>query len=46
MIEGIGDFIRFMGIQQLQNPYATISVNVLPTPPQSRLGGRQPSNLS
>lgn len=45
MIEGIGDFIRFMMIQQLQTSYATISVNVLPSPPQTRLGGRQPSSL-
>lgn len=46
MLEGIGDFIRFLMIQQLQSSYATISVNVLPTPLQSRLGGRQASNLS
>lgn len=46
MIEGVGDFIRFLLIEQLKNPHTTISVNVLPTPPQSRLGGRQASNLS
>jgi 8-hydroxy-5-deazaflavin:NADPH oxidoreductase len=45
LIEGIGDFIRFLLIGQLQNPYATISVQVLPAAAQSRLGGRQASNL-
>jgi 8-hydroxy-5-deazaflavin:NADPH oxidoreductase len=45
-IEGIGDFIRFLLIGQLQTPYATISVQVLPAAVQSRLGGRQASNLS
>jgi 8-hydroxy-5-deazaflavin:NADPH oxidoreductase len=32
-------------IGQQQGPYATISVNVLPTPESQRLGGRQASNL-
>jgi predicted dinucleotide-binding enzyme len=45
LIEGVGDFIRFLLIGQLQNPYATISVKVLPSAEQSRLGGRQASNL-
>ena len=45
MIEGIGDFIRFLLIGQLQNPYATVSVNVLPAVEQTRLGGRQASSL-
>lgn len=45
LVEGLGDFIRFMIIGQLQNPYATISVNVLPTASEQRLGGRQASNL-
>jgi 8-hydroxy-5-deazaflavin:NADPH oxidoreductase len=46
LIEGVGDFIRFLLIGQLQNPYATISVQVLPAAAQSRLGGRQASNLN
>lgn len=42
MIEGLGDFIRFMiGGMQL-GPYATISVNKLPEAKEQRLGGRQP----
>lgn len=46
LVESLGDFIRLMIIGQLQNPYATISVNVLPAASQQRLGGRQGSNLS
>ncbi|MBW4565977.1 MAG: NAD(P)-binding domain-containing protein [Mojavia pulchra JT2-VF2] len=46
LVEGLGNFIRFMIIGQLQNPYATISVNILPAASEQRLGGRQPSNLS
>lgn len=46
MIEGIGDFIRFLLIGQFQNPYTTISVNVLPAAEQTRLGGRQDSSLN
>jgi 8-hydroxy-5-deazaflavin:NADPH oxidoreductase len=45
LLEGLADFIRFMIIGQLQNPYATISVNVLPVATSQRLGGRQASNL-
>jgi hypothetical protein len=45
LIEGLGDFIRFMIIGQLQNSYATISVNILPASDRERLGGRQASNL-
>jgi 8-hydroxy-5-deazaflavin:NADPH oxidoreductase len=45
LVEGLGDFIRLMIIGQLQNPYATISVNVLPGATSQRLGGRQVSNL-
>ncbi|WP_242036501.1 hypothetical protein [Leptolyngbya sp. FACHB-321] len=46
LVEGLGDFIRFMIGGQLQNPYATLSVNLLPPASEQRLGGRQPSNLS
>jgi 8-hydroxy-5-deazaflavin:NADPH oxidoreductase len=45
LVEGLGDFIRFIIIGQLQNPYVTISVNVLPAASAQRLGGRQASNL-
>jgi 8-hydroxy-5-deazaflavin:NADPH oxidoreductase len=45
LLEGLADFIRFMIIGQLQNPYATISVNALPGATSQRLGGRQASNL-
>jgi predicted dinucleotide-binding enzyme len=45
MLEGLGDFIRFIIIGQQQGGYATISVNVLPEASSSRLGGRQASNL-
>ncbi|MFB2981867.1 NADPH-dependent F420 reductase [Microseira sp. BLCC-F43] len=47
LIEGLGDFIRFMIIGQQQGGYATISVNVLPESESEskRLGGRQPSAL-
>jgi 8-hydroxy-5-deazaflavin:NADPH oxidoreductase len=45
LIEGLGDFIRFIIMGQLQNPYATLSVNVLPATSEQRLGGRQTSNL-
>jgi 8-hydroxy-5-deazaflavin:NADPH oxidoreductase len=45
LLEGLGDFIRFIIIGQQQGGYATISVNVLPEAQSSRLGGRQASNL-
>jgi 8-hydroxy-5-deazaflavin:NADPH oxidoreductase len=45
LVEGLGDFIRFIIMGQLQNLYATISVNVLPAASEQRLGGRQASNL-
>ncbi len=45
LVEGLADFIRFMIIGQLQNPYATISLNVLPEATAQRLGGRQASSL-
>ena len=44
LVEGLGDFIRLILIGQQQG-YATISVNVLPTPQRQRLGGRQNSAL-
>jgi hypothetical protein len=39
MVEGLGDFIRFISIGQLQNPYATISVKPFPQPRTSVLEG-------
>lgn len=45
LIEGVGDFLRFLAIGQLQSPYTTISVKTLPASQQERLGGRQSSNL-
>jgi 8-hydroxy-5-deazaflavin:NADPH oxidoreductase len=45
LIEGLGDFIRFMIIGQQQGGYATLSVNVLPPAQTQRLGGRQASDL-
>ena len=41
LLEGMGNFIRFMIIGQKLGSYATVSVNVLPTAQQQRLGGRQ-----
>lgn len=45
LLEGLGDFIRFMIIGQQLGSYATISVNVLPAAQTQRLGGRQASDL-
>ena len=41
LLEGMGNFIRFMIIGQKLGSYATVSVNMLPTAQQQRLGGRQ-----
>ncbi|MGH2415207.1 MAG: NADPH-dependent F420 reductase [Microcystaceae cyanobacterium] len=41
MIEGLGDFIRFMIAGMELGPYATISVHKLPEAKNQRLGGRQ-----
>lgn len=45
LVEGLGDFIRLIIGGQKQGVYATISVNVLPTASEQRLGGRQASSL-
>lgn len=45
LIEGLGDFIRLLMIQQQMGSYATISVDPLPPAQAQRLGGRQASNL-
>ncbi len=42
MVEGLGDFIRFMIGGMKLGPYATISVNQLPEAKTQRLGGRNP----
>lgn len=41
LLEGMGNFIRFMIIGQKLGSYATVSVNVLPAAEKERLGGRQ-----
>lgn len=46
LLEGMGDFIRLMIIGQNLGGYATVSMNVLPSAQQKRLGGRQVSNLN
>lgn len=45
LLEGMGNFIRFMIIGQKLGSYATVSVNVLPAAQQQRLGGREVSGL-
>ncbi len=45
MIEGLGDFIRFMIGGMKMGAYATISVNKIPAAQAQRLGGRQASSL-
>ena len=42
MLEGLGNFIRFIMGGMQQGPYATISVKTLPAAHRERLGGRQP----
>lgn len=46
LVEGLGDFIRLIIGGQKQGVYATISVDVLPTASEQRLGGRQTSSLN
>jgi 8-hydroxy-5-deazaflavin:NADPH oxidoreductase len=45
LIEGAGDLIRLLMIQQQMGSFATISVHSLPPAQIQRLGGRQDSNL-
>ncbi|MEY2832783.1 MAG: hypothetical protein RLZZ574_2041, partial [Cyanobacteriota bacterium] len=45
LIEGLGDFIRYLMIDQKLGSYATISVETLPEAENQRLGGRQSSSL-
>ncbi|MEH1840685.1 MAG: NAD(P)-binding domain-containing protein [Nostoc sp.] len=42
MVEGLGDFIRFMIAGRKLGSYATISVHQLPEAKEQRLGGRKP----
>ncbi|WP_375479966.1 NADPH-dependent F420 reductase [uncultured Nostoc sp.] len=42
MVEGLGDFIRFMIGGRKLGSYATISVHQLPEAKEQRLGGRKP----
>ncbi len=46
LIEGTGDLIRLLMIQQQMGSSATISIQSLPPAQTQRLGGRQASNLS
>jgi 8-hydroxy-5-deazaflavin:NADPH oxidoreductase len=46
LIEGVGDLIRLLMIQQKMGSTTTISVHALPPAQTQRLGGRQTSNLS
>ena len=45
LIEGTGDLIRLLMIQQHMGSFATISVHALPSAQTQRLGGRQASDL-
>ena len=45
LLEGLGDFIRYLIIGQKLGSYATISVETLPEAENSRLGGRQASSF-
>jgi 8-hydroxy-5-deazaflavin:NADPH oxidoreductase len=45
LLEGLGDFIRYLIIGQKLGSYATISVKTLPETKNERLGGRQSSSL-
>jgi NADPH-dependent F420 reductase len=45
LLEGLGDFIRYLIIGQKLGAYTTISVETLPEAENERLGGRQSSSL-
>ena len=45
LVEGLGDFIRLLMIQQKMGSTATISAHALPPVQTQRLGGRQASDL-
>lgn len=45
LIEGLGDFIRYLMFGKQLGSYATISVATLPEAQNQRLGGRQSSSL-
>ncbi|MDJ0635973.1 MAG: hypothetical protein QNJ34_22495 [Xenococcaceae cyanobacterium MO_188.B29] len=45
LLEGLGDFIRYLIIGQKLGSYTTISVKTLPIAQNQRLGGRQSSSL-
>ena len=46
LVEGLGDLVRLLMIQQQMGSTATISVHALPPAQTQRLGGRQDSKLS
>ena len=45
LLEGLGDFIRYLIIGQKLGSYTTISIETLPAAQNQRLGGRQSSSL-
>lgn len=45
LLEGLGDFIRFIIAGRQLGAYTTVSINLLPTATQTTLGGRQASKL-
>ena len=45
LLEGLGDFIRYLIIGQKLGSYTTISLETLPAAQNQRLGGRQSSSL-
>jgi predicted dinucleotide-binding enzyme len=46
MIEGLADFVRYMGVTMGQGSYTALSLHALPTAKSQRLGGRTPSELA
>ncbi|MEM8676333.1 MAG: hypothetical protein AAGF83_21080 [Cyanobacteria bacterium P01_G01_bin.67] len=46
LLEGLGDFIRYLIIGQKLGSYTTISIDTLPEADNQRLGGRRASSLS
>ncbi|MEM1145655.1 MAG: hypothetical protein AAGI88_24035 [Pseudomonadota bacterium] len=45
LLEGMGDFIRYLMIEQRMGPFTALSSNALPVTEKRALGGRQASNF-
>lgn len=45
MLEALADFTRYLIMGRELGPFATLAVNVLPAPPESRFGGRRDSKV-